>query len=107
MPAPQNLFADLPATLPEELFTTLLTTPGVKIERIVSRGHATAHGTWYDQETHEWVLVLQGRSMLQFENEDPIPLGPGDHLNIPAHCRHRVTWTDPDQTTVWLAVHYA
>jgi cupin 2 domain-containing protein len=79
----------------------------VKVERIVSRGHTTAPDTWYDQESHEWVLVLRGRAIVQFENEDPIPLGPGDHLNIPAHRRHRVTWTDPDQATVWLAVHYA
>jgi cupin 2 domain-containing protein len=33
-------------------------------------------------------------------------MGPGDHVHIPAHRRHRVEWTDPAQPTVWLAVHH-
>jgi cupin 2 domain-containing protein len=31
---------------------------------------------------------------------------PGDYVHIPAHQRHRVEWTEPDQKTVWLALHY-
>jgi cupin 2 domain-containing protein len=30
---------------------------------------------------------------------------PGDYVNLPAHCRHRVEWTDPERETVWLALH--
>jgi cupin 2 domain-containing protein len=73
----------------------------------VSRGHTSPEGFWYDQEEHEWILLLKGGAILLFENQQcSISLGPGDYLDIPAHIRHRVEWTDPDQETVWLAVHY-
>jgi hypothetical protein len=55
----QNVFADLPAVLPEELFTSLLQTPGVRIERIVSHGHKSPNGFWYDQPTGEWVVGVR------------------------------------------------
>ena len=42
--------------LPEELFQTLLTTTNVRIERIISHGHASLEGFWYDQHTHERAL---------------------------------------------------
>jgi len=85
---------------------------GVRVERIVSRGHASPEGFWYDQETEEWVLVVSGRAELEVAEGDPtlpsrvVPLGPGDFLTLPAGCRHRVRWTTPDEPTVWLAVHY-
>lgn len=105
--AGKNLFADLPRQLSGELFTTLLASSGLKIERIVSQGQASPPGFWYDQEQNEWVLVLKGAARLQFEGEEkPFELKPGDSLNIPAHKKHRVDWTTPDEPTIWLAVHY-
>ncbi len=101
-----NLFADIPADLPDELVQALLDMPALRIERIVSRGHASPEGFWYDQETHEWVLLLTGAARLRFEGEEPIDLRPGSFVNIPAHKRHRVEWTDPSQPTIWLGVHY-
>ena len=87
--------------------TTLLEGPSLCIERIVSHGHASAEGFWYDQEQPEWVLVLTGAARLRLEDEDqPVEMRPGDWLNIPAHKKHRVEWTTPDEPTVWLAVHY-
>jgi len=106
MAALTNMFDDIPARRPEELVQTLLSTPGVRIERIVSLGHASPEGFWYDQEDGEWVLLLSGAARLRFEDEEPIELGPGSFVNIPAHRRHRVEWTDPDRPTIWLAVHY-
>ena len=100
-----NLFTNIPTTLPQELFTTLLEAPNVRIERIVSTGHASPEGFWFDQDQHEWVLVLQGAARLQFE-DNTIDLTPGDHVNIPAHQKHRVEWTTPDEPTIWLAVFY-
>ena len=80
---------------------------GVKIERIVSHGHATPDNEWYDQTQHEWVLVLQGEAIVAFDDgRSDIHLRPGDYINIPAHCRHRVAWTPPDTHTVWLAVFF-
>ena len=101
-----NLFADIPAEMPEELVQLLMSEPGVRIERIVSLGHASPEGFWYDQQGGEWVLLLKGAARLRFEGQEPIELGPGMFANIPAHRRHRVEWTDPGEPTIWLAVHY-
>jgi cupin 2 domain-containing protein len=102
-----NLFADLPADLPQELFEVLARAPGVRLERIVSRGHATPDGEWYDQDTNEWVVLLRGAAALRFEDEpEPRVLSPGDWLDIPAHRRHRLEWTAPNDATIWLALHY-
>ena len=102
-----NLFTDLPQHLPDELITTLLDAANVRIERIVSHGHASPEEFWYDQDQHEWVMVLKGAARLRFENdEQPVEMKPGDFINIPAHKKHRVEWTTPDEPTVWLAVFY-
>ena len=94
--------------LPAELVEELVRTPGARLERIVSRGHCTPEGEWYDQEWDEWVVVLAGRATLRIEGEpDVIALGAGDSLVLRAHVRHRVEWTDPAVNTVWLALHYA
>jgi cupin 2 domain-containing protein len=100
-----NLFADLPPSLPQELCTTLLDTPNVRIERIASHGQASPDGFWYDQNQHEWVVVLKGAARVRFE-EEAVDLMPGDFVDIPAHRKHRVEWTTPDEPTIWLAVHY-
>ena len=101
-----NLFENLPDDLPEESFQALLETDTVLLERILSTGHATPAGEWYDQPRAEWVVVLRGRAGLRFEDEDAVrTLNPGDHLLIPAHARHRVEWTSDTEPTVWLALH--
>jgi cupin 2 domain-containing protein len=104
---PDNIFAALPDDLGQETFTELLRRSGLTIERIVSKGHVSPPGYWYDQDTHEWVMVLKGAGTVAFADDREVTLRKGDYLNIPAHARHRVTWTDPDQTTVWLAIHYS
>ena len=102
-----TLLEDIPAELPEEIFDTICSTDSVRIERIVSRGHASPEGFWYDQEENEFVLVVRGSAGLKLENEDDIVvLKTGDYLNIGAHVKHRVEWTDPTCETIWLAVHY-
>ena len=107
MQKPPNLFDELPDSPPEELFQTLLAAPGVRVERIVSRGHASPAGFWYDQDEHEWVLLLTGAARLRFEGDAPLEMVPGSYVNIPARRRHRVDWTDPTQLTIWLAIRYA
>ena len=107
MRASGNIFADIPARLTQEETTTLASSPGLRIERIVSRGQASPPGFWYDQPQDEWVIVLAGSAELAFADEvAPVRMQAGDYLHIPAHRRHRVAWTDPSQATVWLAVHY-
>ena len=100
-----NLLRAGPATLPEELVDVLLLQPGVRLERIVSRGHVSAPGSWYDQKEAEWVVLLAGSARLRFEGESSDrELVAGDHLWIPARRRHRVEWTEPDRDTIWLAI---
>lgn len=102
-----HLLDGVAGDLPEELFETLLNARDVRIERIVSRGHSSPKGFWYDQQTHEWVLLVSGAARLRFEDDQVLEMVPGSYVNIPAHQRHRVEWTDPTQPTVWLAVHYS
>ncbi|MGF1643292.1 MAG: phosphoribosylaminoimidazole carboxylase [Thiotrichales bacterium] len=100
-----NLYAALSAS-PAERFDTLCDAPGARIERIVSSGQSSPPGFWYDQAHAEWVALLQGSAALRFEDEaGERRLVPGDFLLIAPHRRHRVEWTDPQQVTVWLAVH--
>ena len=105
---PANLFAAVRPMPAHEAIEPLIETPSLRLERIVSAGHTTPAGDWYDQDRPEWVALLSGAATLRFEHDAaPIELRPGDHLLIPAHRRHRVEWTDPNQQTVWLALHYA
>jgi cupin 2 domain-containing protein len=102
----KNIFTEIPAQLPSELFETLAQNPQVKIERILSKGQASPLDFWYDQPQAEWVMLLQGHARLQFaEDRTIITLTVGDYLFIPAHKKHRVDWTDPAMTSIWLAIH--
>ena len=102
-----NLLAPLPEADAAERVDALLTRPGLRIERIVSRGQASPPGFWYDQGEGEWVVVLAGAARLRFADETEAHLlRPGDWIDIAPHRRHRVDWTDPATPTVWLAVFY-
>jgi len=102
----KDLFADIPDHLKEELIETILQTSNLRIERIVSQGHRSPEGFWYDQSDNELVILLKGNATLRFENQDqPIKMKPGDYIHIEKHVRHRVEWTDPEQETIWLAIH--
>jgi cupin 2 domain-containing protein len=100
-----NLLCNIPAKLPVELTQTIATFEGVRIERIISRGHQSPTDYWYDQDQNEWVLLAKGEARLQFPNEI-LHLKPGDYVNIPAHQKHRVSWTTPHEETIWLAIFY-
>jgi cupin 2 domain-containing protein len=102
----KNLLQNIPDQLPEELFETLVKNENIHIERIVSKGHSSPKEGWYDQDRNEWVLVLKGAARLAFEDGNEVNMGPGDSLEIPAHVKHKVVWTDPEEETVWVGVHY-
>ncbi len=100
----KNLFAPVPVSH-EEWVENLLVTGAFRLERIVSTGQVSPPGFWYDQAGHEWVVLLSGGARLQVEGQaDEVTLRPGDYLFLPAHCRHRVTWTAVE--TVWLALFF-
>ncbi len=99
-----NIFSEIPEELPEEFLQDIIRSDSFRLERIVSRGHATPSGQWYDQDWDEWVLLLTGSAGLRIEGGETVVLRPGDHVHLPARQRHRVEWTATE--TVWLALHY-
>ncbi len=102
-----SLFGAIPAQLPDELTQEILHSTTLRIERIVSRGHCSPQDFWYDQDEHEWVLLLSGEAKLRFQSErETLHLRPGQYLHIPAHVRHRVEWTSADKDSIWLAIFY-
>ena len=101
-----NLFSDIPASLENELFETLASSDKVVVERIVSTGQVSPAEGWYDQDRNEFVVVLRGSARLEYEDGSQCDLATGDWVDIPAHRKHRVAWTDQTTETVWLAVHY-
>ena len=102
-----NLFESIPDVTGGEIFEPLIQTSHFKLEKIISKGHATPPGEWYDQDMEEWVILLKGSAGLLFEGETEIRvMRPGDYLHIPSRRRHRVEWTDAVEKTIWLALHY-
>ncbi|MCA9190908.1 MAG: cupin domain-containing protein [Planctomycetales bacterium] len=101
---PINIFRDLPIDLQQEHSETLQADSGVRIERIVSDGHYSPDGFWYDQTEHEWIVVLQGSAVIEFMDRPQKKMIPGDHCWIPAHQKHRVASTSLTGMTIWLAV---
>jgi len=103
---PSNLF-DVPDHLPfeDEFFETLVEGEDVRVERIISHGHTSPDEGWYDQETDEWVVLLQGEAVLEWPDGNETRLEAGNHVFIPAGRRHRVTSTSEEPPCIWLALH--
>lgn len=102
-----NLF-DPPLNVPSghEVLETILQNKQVRIQRIVSNNHHSAEEFWYDQDEHEFVVVLQGHAKLDFEQNESVELGAGDWVHIPAKKRHRVQSTSAHELTIWLAIFW-
>lgn len=98
-----NLFASPKEILPEEQIEELVCSNCVRIEKIISQGHTSPDGFWYDQPEDEWVSVLQGDAVIQFEGHE-VCLQRGESLLIPAHQKHRVAKTSVEPNCIWLCV---
>lgn len=105
MKAKGNILGALPDASAAEVFEPLWRQGGVLIERIVSQGQRSAPDTWYEQEQNEWVMLVKGAARLRWGDGSETVLSEGDYVAIPALRKHRVEWTDPNQETVWLAIH--
>jgi len=102
----ENIFANIPKELSAEVFENIVKNDAIHIERIISKGHTSPESGWYEEQQNEWVILLKGQAMILFENQTTVYLNPGDYIEIPALQKHKVSWTDPDNETIWLAVHY-
>jgi len=100
---PENIFAHIEEMGEEEQFNLILKSPNCRIDRIVSSGHSSPKGFWYDQENDEFILLIQGEATLEFEDR-MVTLKTGDYLRIPKNCKHRVEKTSVDPVCIWLCV---
>ena len=101
-----NIYSDVPSSITDEIFNDIITTENVRIERIISHGHSSPEQGWYDQDENEWVMVLEGQGVIEFEDGRVVTLSKGDYINIAAREKHKVVGTDRDVVTIWLAVFY-
>ena len=102
-----NLYSEIPQNIPSEIFDDILISEKLRIERIISQGQSSEEGFWYDQNENEWIILLRGKAKLLLEGEALArDLHEGDFLNIPAHKKHRIEWTDSKQKNIWLAIFY-
>ncbi|CAK1758961.1 cupin domain-containing protein [Vibrio crassostreae] len=101
-----NIYADIPSSLPNEVFTDIISNDNVRIERILSHGHSSPEEGWYDQDEHEWVMVIEGQGVIEFDDGRVVTLSKGDYINIAAREKHKVIGTVENVVTIWLAVFY-
>lgn len=101
-----NFFSNIPEIIPNEIIETILSAENIRIERIISNGHKSPENFWYNQKENEWVIVLEGKAQIKFEDDSIVTLDKGDFIYIPAFRKHRVEWTEPDKLTIWLAVFF-
>ena len=102
-----NIFENIPRKIPKEIFTSIICSGEIHIERIISAGQHTASGEWLSANRNEWVILLTGGAEVRFENEpETYVMRPGDHIYIKRGQRHRVEKTSETEKSVWLAVYF-
>ena len=100
-----NIFDKIIVDTEEENFFEIFKNETIKIEKIVSNGQISPENFWYEQEKSEFILLLEGFAILEFENRE-VELKKGDCINIKAKQKHRVKFTSLDEPTIWFAVFY-
>ncbi|MGJ0310806.1 cupin [Aliarcobacter cryaerophilus] len=100
-----NIFKEIPIDKSEEKFFEIFKNENIKIEKIISNGQKSSDNFWYEQEKSEYILLLGGYAILEFEDFE-IELFKGDCLNIEAFKKHRVKFTSLDEPTIWFAIFY-
>ena len=100
-----NIFEEIIIDKNEEKFFEIFKNETIKVEKIVSNGQKSPDNFWYEQEESEFILLLDGFAILEFEDRI-IELKKGDCLNIKAMEKHRVKFTSLDEPTIWFAVFY-
>lgn len=104
----KNVFSlkDIPVSKQDEFSQVLASGHNLRIERIVSTGQVSPPDFWYQQKENEWVVLLQGRATLEFENNSLLHLQAGDSMMLPAGIKHRVAYTSKHPACVWIAVFF-
>jgi cupin 2 domain-containing protein len=100
-----NIFEQIIVDKKEEFFFEIFKNKTIKVEKIVSNGQKSPENFWYEQDKSEFILLLEGFAILEFENR-VVELKKGDCLNIEAYQKHKVKFTSLDEPTIWFAVFY-
>ena len=100
-----NIFEEIIIDKNEEKFIEIFRNETIKVEKIVSNGQKSPDNFWYEQEENEFILLLDGFAILEFEDFE-MELKKGDCLNIKAMQKHRVKFTSQTEPTIWFAVFY-
>jgi cupin 2 domain-containing protein len=90
----------------DEVFEEIIRDKNVRIQRVISYGHVSPDGFWYDQPENEWVILLQGKAKITFQDNKETNLQKGDSIFLPAHQRHRVSYTSKKPACIWLTVFW-
>ena len=99
-----NIFELPRLPLSEEVITVLAESAGIRVERIVDAGQVT---DWYDQPETEFVALLDGNAVIEYEDGRLVVMKKGDTLLIKPHEKHKVSYTSSDPPCVWICVFYA
>ena len=98
-----NIYSFPPLPLSEELTTVLTKSESVRVERIISTGQVSG---WYDQNEAEFVVLLEGKAEIEYENGEIVAMTRGDTLVMKPHEKHRVGCTSIEPPCVWLCVFW-
>ncbi len=101
----KNIFEIKEVISSKEVIETILESKNIRIERIVSNGEISPKDFWYNQDNDEWVCLIQGTAIIEFEEEEEVKLKEGDYLLIPAHKKHRVSFVSKNPNCIWIAIH--
>lgn len=99
-----NIFESIPIMQANtEIISEILSGESIRIEKIYSNGYISDKNFWYDLDENEWVILLQGNAIIESEDSTITKLSGGDYIFIPAHCKHRVTYTSSSPECIWVA----
>ena len=101
----KNIFDNINVDKNNEEFIKILRDKNIRIERIVSNGQISDENFWYNQDENEFVLLLDGEAILEFENRE-ITLKKGDFIDIKSRTKNRIKYTYLDEPTIRLAIFY-
>lgn len=99
----KNIFENIGQAGEEELFDVIQKGTNYRIERIVSAGHSSPEGFFYDQENDEWIMLVQGEATLEMEGKY-VEMKAGDYMFVPKNCKHRIEKTSIAPTCIWLCI---
>lgn len=100
----KNIFEDLQYSPREEKIDEIfqISNKKFRVERILSSSQISQD--WYDQEEEEYIILLEGKASILYETGEEVWLESGDSLFLPAHKKHKVSFTS--DRCLWLCIFF-